>query len=151
MGARAALGDGRKVAHCGRAAACRPSNCGLALVNPRPQESWEAIAHEVVTRYLGLRQRHERMNAEAEHEPALLRSGAFARFTVKEFAGTVERDVASIIGHIYSMSTSPRSAFGTHAAEFERELTERLLIANPCGVFKESLETEVLLAPVQQA
>jgi 2-polyprenyl-3-methyl-5-hydroxy-6-metoxy-1,4-benzoquinol methylase len=124
---------------------------GLAVINPgrrRPQESWETLASEVVARYLGPRPRHENMNVEPENEPALRRSRAFSRFTTREFAMDFTRDVPSIIGYVYSMSTSPRSAFRERVSMFERELTQALLSANPSGVFKERLETEVLLAPV---
>ena len=125
---------------------------GLALIGPgrrRPQESWEMLANEVIVRYLGHRSRHHRMNPEPENEPALLRSGAFSRFTAREFAMNVERDVASIIGYVYSISGSPKSAFGRRIASFERELTEALLRGNPSGVFKERTETEVLIARSQ--
>ena len=86
------------------------------------------------------------MNPELENEPSLLRSGTFSRFTVSEFSMEFERDVPSIIGNVYSISTSPKSAFGDRAALFERDLTEVLLRSNPSGVFKEQLETEVLIA-----
>jgi hypothetical protein len=46
------------------------------------------------------------------------------------------------------MSTSPKSAFGERVALFECDLTEALLAVNPSGVFRERLETEVLIAPV---
>jgi hypothetical protein len=62
-----------------------------------------------------------------------------------------ERDVPSIIGHVYSMSVSPRSAFGDRVAMFERDLTKALQLANPSGVFKERLETEVVIARVTNA
>lgn len=122
---------------------------GLALINPgrrRPQESWETLANEVVARYLGPRARHRDMSAEPEHEPALRRSAAFSQFTASEFSTAVERNIASIIGCVYSMSTSPRSAFGERLSKFEGELTEALLRVNPSGVFMERVETEVLVA-----
>ena len=90
------------------------------------------------------------MSAESKHEPALRRSAHFSQFTVREFATEFERDVASIIGCLYSMSSSPRSAFGERLAVFERELTEALLRTNPSGVFKERVETEVLVAHVMR-
>jgi ubiquinone/menaquinone biosynthesis C-methylase UbiE len=122
---------------------------GLALVNPgkrRPQESWEPIADEVIARYLGPRPRHSQKSPELEHEPSLLRSAAFSRFTAREFAMDFERTVPSIIGHTYSLSSSPKSAFGDRLAQFEQDLTAALLQVNPSGVFKEHLETEVLIA-----
>ena len=124
---------------------------GLALLNPgkrRPQESWEPIVHEIVTKFLGPRRRHPRSNPqEPEHEPALRRSGYFAQFTMHEFPGTITRDVHSIIGSVYSTSSSARPLFGDHAETFEAELSEALLSLKPAGVFNERVETEVLIAP----
>jgi 2-polyprenyl-3-methyl-5-hydroxy-6-metoxy-1,4-benzoquinol methylase len=122
---------------------------GIALINPgrrRPQESWENLASEVVARYLGQPTRHRKMNPEPENEPSLLRSNAFSRFACHDFPLHFERDVSSIIGYVYSISTSPKSAFGNRSGAFERELTDALLQNNPTGVFDEKLETEVLLA-----
>lgn len=122
---------------------------GLALINPgrrRPQESWEGIAYEVMVRYLGESERHPAKNPETRNEPALLRSAALSKFEETEFAMDLERDVASIIGHVYSMSVSPRSAFGARLGDFERELTQELLRLSHSGVFKERVETEVTIA-----
>jgi ubiquinone/menaquinone biosynthesis C-methylase UbiE len=121
----------------------------LVLINPgkrRPQESWETTVNPLVARYLGVRSRHPQMHAEPEHEPALLRSRTFSQFSTREFSLQIERGIASIIGYVYSTSTSPRSAFGERAAQFERELTEALLANQTSGVFKEEVATEVLIA-----
>jgi len=125
---------------------------GLALINPgrrRPQESWEPLANEVTARYIGQLSRHPSMNAEPKHEPALLRSAAFSQFTTREFAINFERDIPSIIGYMYSLSTSPKSAFAERSRLFEQELTEALLRKSASGIFKERVETEVLLAPLK--
>jgi ubiquinone/menaquinone biosynthesis C-methylase UbiE len=123
---------------------------GLALVNTgkrRPQESWETVASEIVARFLGPPTRHPASNPhEPEHEPALLRSEYFSRFTALEFPGTITRDIRSIIGHVYSTSSSAKPLFGDNAQEFEAELSRALLRLNPAGVFKEHIETEVLIA-----
>lgn len=122
---------------------------GLALINPgkrRPQESWEGVANQVVARYLGHRGRHPGMSSEPEHEPALRRSAHFFRFTAREFPSRIERDIASILGCVYSSSSAARRLFGNEVAEFELELSKSLLRLNPSGVFKESLETEVVIA-----
>lgn len=126
----------------------------LVLINPgkrRPQESWEPIANRVAARYTGARSRHPKMHAEAKHEPALLRSDTFSRFTTREFAIEIDRDIPSIIGNVYSTSLSPRSAFGERAPLFEHELTKALLAANPAGIFRERVETEVLIARVNRS
>jgi ubiquinone/menaquinone biosynthesis C-methylase UbiE len=124
---------------------------GLALVNPgqrRPQESWEANAHPIIARYLGpLASRWPGVNPhEPEHEQALRRSACFSHFTTREFPAAIRRDIASIVGCIYSTSWSARPLFGDRAAAFEADLTEALLDLNPTGVFDERLETEVLIA-----
>ena len=130
-----------------------PARGALVLINPgrrRPQESWEPLTDQVVARYLGKRHRHEQMSGEPEHEPALKRSQTFASFTTREFALEFERDASSIIRCVYSLSSSPRSAFGARVDAFERELMQALLAANPSGVFRERVETEVLIAPLSR-
>jgi ubiquinone/menaquinone biosynthesis C-methylase UbiE len=125
------------------------SNGALALVDRgkrRPQESWELLSNQLVERYLGKRARHPKMSGELPHEVALQRSACFVNFTSREFAIEFERDIPSIIAFIYSTSTSPKSAFGTQASDFERELSAELLTLNPTGVFKEETETEVIFA-----
>jgi ubiquinone/menaquinone biosynthesis C-methylase UbiE len=124
---------------------------GLALVNPgkrRPQESWEPAAEAVITRFLGPRTRHPKSNPrEPTNEPALLRSEYFSQFTSQEFPSTITRDVASIIGCVYSISSSARPLFGEAAEAFEAALSKALFDMSPSGVFHERIETEVTLAP----
>ncbi len=122
---------------------------GLVLINPgrrRPQESWEPPVFDVVARYVAANERHSCRSPELPHEPSLLRSAHFSLFTVTEYAIEFERDIASICGYVYSLSTSPKSAFGARAAEFERELAETLRKITPSGVFKERVETELIVA-----
>jgi ubiquinone/menaquinone biosynthesis C-methylase UbiE len=123
---------------------------GLALVNAgkrRPQESWEPVADQIAAKFLGPRTRHPKSNPqEPEHEPALARSEYFSNFTAHEFPSTITRDIDSIIGCVYSKSSSAKPLFGDHAKAFEAELTEALLSLNPAGVFNEQLETEVVIA-----
>jgi len=124
---------------------------GLALVNPgkrRPQESWEPVAGQVIARFLGRQTRHPKCNPqEPKHEPSLVRSEYFSKFTAHEFPSTITRDIKSIIGCIYSKSGSAKPLFSENSQIFEAVLTEALLRENPTGVFKEQLETEVVIAP----
>ena len=127
---------------------------GLALINPgkrRPQESWQTVANQVVAKFLGPRGRHPMMNSEPEHEPSLRRSECFSVFSAREFSGEITRDVTSIIGCLYSTSGSARHHFRDQVAEFEAELSEALLSLNSFGVFKERIETEVLVAPKKRS
>jgi SAM-dependent methyltransferase len=124
-------------------------NGGVALVNPgrrRPQESWEEIADEVVARFLGPRQSHARRSVEPEHEPALRRSLHFSRFEARVFEVELTRDIASVIGAVYSLSYAARPRFGDRVAAFEAALSEALLARNPSGQFQERVETEVIVA-----
>lgn len=123
---------------------------GLDLVNPgkrRPQEGWEAAAGQVVTKFLGRRERHANVSPEPEHEPSLRRSAFFSHFTSREFPSEITRDIPSILGCLYSSTGAAKPLFGDKSAEFEAELSEALLRINPTGVFREQLETEVLIAP----
>ena len=124
---------------------------GLALVNPgkrRPQESWQPVAEPIVAEFLGQRTRHPKSNPqEPENEPALVRSEFFSKFTAHEFPSTITRDIDSIVGCVYSTSSSARPLFGDNAKAFEAELTGALLSVNPAGVFNEQIETEVVIAP----
>ena len=119
---------------------------GLALINPgkrRPQESWEPIAGAIVVKYLGVRPRQA--NPELEHEPSLRRSAHFSDFTAREFGSEIVRDADSILGCLYSTSGAAKPLFGDEAASFEQELRAALSAANPGGVFRERLETEVMI------
>jgi ubiquinone/menaquinone biosynthesis C-methylase UbiE len=124
---------------------------GLALVNPgkrRPQESWEPVANQIVAKFLGPRTRHPKSNPqEPEHELALRRSEYFSKFAAHEFPSTITRDVNSIIGCVYSISSSARPLFGDNAKAFEAELSKALLSLSPAGVFNEHVETEIVIAP----
>jgi len=122
---------------------------GLALVNPgrrRPQESWEATADAVVAHFLGPRRPQAGRNAEPDHEPALRRSPHFSRFEPHVFHAALTRDIAAVIGAIYSLSYASRPMFGDRATAFEAALTEALLAQTPSGQFHERVETEVIIA-----
>ncbi|HUZ11834.1 MAG TPA: class I SAM-dependent methyltransferase [Caulobacteraceae bacterium] len=121
---------------------------GVALVNPgrrRPQESWEPVVAAVVERYLGPRPPHPQRNVEPHHEPALHRS-AFEITADAEFSSTIRRDIPSIIGAVYSVSSSTQRRFGKRLGDFETELGEALRRACPSGTFEETIETGVVIA-----
>jgi SAM-dependent methyltransferase len=122
---------------------------GLAIVDEgarRPQESWEGVAAQVATRYLGRRGRHPGKHPEAAHEPSLRRSAHFADFTVREFPSAITRDIPQILGCFYSSAGVARPLFGDAVGAFEAELTAELLKLNPLGRFHERLETAVFVA-----
>jgi ubiquinone/menaquinone biosynthesis C-methylase UbiE len=121
---------------------------GLAAIAPgerRPQESWETEAARVVRRYMGEQPWHPQRNREPRHEPALERS-RFAITSYVEFPSTLTRDIASIIGCLYSNSSSTRRRLAGREEDFEADIREAMLRLNPTGLFHETLETGVLIA-----
>lgn len=125
---------------------------GIAIFDEgkrRPQESWENLALQVATKYLGPIERHPLKHPEEAHEPALMRSSRFSRFSVHEFQSEISRDVQSILGCIYSWVSTKKSLFGNTLGAFEAELAEVLLEMCPSGVFKETVQTALCLAPKQ--
>jgi SAM-dependent methyltransferase len=121
---------------------------GIAMIAPgerRPQESWEAEAARVVRRYMGEQPWHPQRNREPRHEPALRRS-RFEITSYVEFPSGLTRDIASIIGCLYSNSSSTRRLLDGREAAFEADIREAMLRLNPAGVFHETLETGVLIA-----
>jgi len=66
---------------------------------------------------------------------------------VREFPFAITRDVASILGWVFSSANATKPMFGTRHADFEAELAEVLLRLNPSGVFEERIETAVYVAP----
>jgi SAM-dependent methyltransferase len=113
----------------------------------RPQESWDPVALRVVAKYLGHRGRHPLKHPESAHAPSLARSRCFASFTVREFPFAIIRDLASILGCVYSAVSATRPMFGGRVAAFEAELSEALLRLEPSGLFEERIETAVYIAP----
>jgi ubiquinone/menaquinone biosynthesis C-methylase UbiE len=103
---------------------------GLALINPGRR-----------------RKRHALANPEPAHEPALRRSAFFHQFSSREFRSEMVRDVPSIIGHCYSTSGVAKRLFGDAAARFEADLRAELIRRQPSGVFREQIETEVMIVP----
>jgi len=123
---------------------------GLAILDEgrgRLQPSWEAVAVPVMGKYIVRRGRHPGKHPETAHEPSLLRSSHFSNFTVREFPFAITRDIASILGCVYSSVSSTKPMFGDELHLFERDLTEALLRTSPSGVFEEKIETAVYLAP----
>lgn len=121
---------------------------GVALINPgrrRPQESWEPVVAEVVERYLGSRPSHPQRMVEPHNEPALNRS-AFEITEDTEFSSTINRDIPSIIGAVYSVSGSTQRLFGERLRDFEADLQQALRHACLGGTFQETIETGVVVA-----
>jgi hypothetical protein len=123
---------------------------GLALVNPRkrcPQESWEPVADQIVAKFLGSRTRHPKSKPQGpENEPALVRSECFSNFTAHEFPSTITRDINSIVGSVYSTSSSVRPLFGDNAKAFGGT-NESAAQPESGWVFNGQVETEVVIAP----
>jgi ubiquinone/menaquinone biosynthesis C-methylase UbiE len=120
----------------------------IALINPgrrRPQESWEPIAARIIENYLGSPKIHRQRNSEPHHEAALKRS-AFRIIDDIEFSTMIDRDIPSILGAIYSSSSSTPRYFGGRQSDFEHDLEVALRQFSPSGRFHETIETGVLIA-----
>lgn len=111
------------------------------------QESWEDVAAEIIERHVGPMGRHPGKHPETDYAPALLRSSCFAAFSVRTFGCTLERDIGSILGCLYSGVGLSRAILGDRAPAFEADLAAALLRVNPSGVFRECVETQVCIAP----
>jgi hypothetical protein len=72
------------------------------------------------------------------HEQVLRRAGLVYEETF-ELMVRQRWTVDSLTGLVYSTSFLNRAALGDHAAEFERDLRERLLACNADGVFEQDL------------
>jgi ubiquinone/menaquinone biosynthesis C-methylase UbiE len=122
---------------------------GLAIVDEgqahRP-ESWVRTAAAIAASYVGRRPRHPGKHPEVDHAPSLGRSRHFADVTVREFPHEITRDIASVLGCVYSGINATRPMFGDRAPAFEAELTDALLRLAPAGLFHEPLETAVFVA-----
>jgi SAM-dependent methyltransferase len=122
---------------------------GLAILDEglaRRPESWAPVAADLVTKYLGPSGRHPGKHPEVDHAPSLRRSARFHDYAVLEFSSQIARDIASILGGVYSSVRSTRAAFGDRATAFEAELSQALLRLNPSGLFPERIETAVFVA-----
>ncbi len=122
---------------------------GLAILDEglaRTPESWAPVSSELVTKYLGPSRRHPGKHPEIDHAPSLRRSAWFHDFAVREFSCEIPRDIASILGCIYSSVRSTKAMFGDRATAFEAELSQALLRLNPSGLFHERVETAVFVA-----
>ena len=109
-------------------------------------DGWMRWARPIAERYLGPHGRHPAMNAELENGPALRRAGAFGAPSEHAFPSVLERDFDSILGCIYSHSSSTRQRFGQLAPEFERELRAAFAERCPSGLLRESTETQLVIA-----
>ena len=122
---------------------------GLALLGNSEEERdrpYAKLLEGILERYLGVREPWFSRRPDWEPHRVLLERSRFARIESERVTvGRVER-LDSVIGHVYSMSTSKRERFGERAGAFERELREALLALDPSGRFEVTDSFEYLLA-----
>ncbi len=111
-------------------------------------EVWSVIVKSVVIEFLG---EHRRAGAgtyshpKDRHEVVLARS-TFSNVTKHNFTVDMEMTVDDIIGLQLSTSYASPRQLGDRVDEFKTVLRDRLLEANPAGVFIGKQETELLFA-----
>jgi SAM-dependent methyltransferase len=120
--------------------------CGVALVGGLSgwldgPEQWQKVITDAVRRYLGDRRRAGNTFFEPgeRFEQTLPRNGWTVEFE-RDYSVTLEWDLDSIMGHLWSTSFANRTLFGDRVEEFEKELRGELLELNPRGAFRETGE-----------
>jgi SAM-dependent methyltransferase len=121
------------------------SGCGIALVGGSSgwldgPEDWHKIVTDVVRLYLGDRRRagNKLFSEPAERfEGALERNGWRVELD-RDYPQTLEWDIDSVIGHLWSTSFANRALFGEKVDEFESDLRTELLQLHPNGAFRET-------------
>lgn len=119
--------------------------CGIALVGGISgwldgPEDWHKVVTDAVRRYLGDRRRagNKLFSEPGERfEQALTRNGWNVELN-RDYPQTLEWDIDSVIGHLWSTSFANRKLLGKRAEQFEAELREELLTLHPDGIFRES-------------
>lgn len=120
--------------------------CGIALVGglsgwlDGPQD-WHKVITETIRRYLGDRRRagNQFFEPGERFEQTLPRNGWTVELE-RDYSVTLDWDLDSIMGHLWSTSFANRALFGDRADEFEEELRSELLNLNQRGTFRETGE-----------
>jgi trans-aconitate methyltransferase len=125
-------------------------DCGIALAAGTSgwwdgPADWQQALTRVVRKYLGEWWRAGRsglaryMATGERFEHALARNGWRVELN-RDYPVTLERDIDSLIGHLWSTSFAARPHFGERVDEFEAELRTELLRLHPDGRFVETGE-----------
>jgi ubiquinone/menaquinone biosynthesis C-methylase UbiE len=124
-------------------------NGGLALRNNREEERnkpYANILEALLERYLGVREPWFSRRPDWEPDRVLLQRSRFTRIETERVTLRRVENLDSIIGHVYSLSSSKRELFGERAATFEHDLRDALLRLEPRGIFEVTDSFEYLLA-----
>ena len=124
-------------------------NGGLALLGNSEEERdrpYSSIVDGIIERYLGVREPWFSRRPDWEPHRVLLERSRFARIESERVTVKRVEHPDSIIGHVYSMSSSKRELFGERAGAFEHELRDALLRLEPRGQFEVTDSFEYLLA-----
>ncbi|RKN79059.1 class I SAM-dependent methyltransferase [Paenibacillus ginsengarvi] len=125
---------------------------GIAIIDnydpDRKMLPWEETVQCVIRKWLGEQRRAGNStysHPEHSHGTIVERS----RFRVERHRlppYTVQWDMRSLIGYLYSTSYASPRLFGGRTKEFEADLTEALLTIEPSGIFAKSTSLSVILA-----
>jgi SAM-dependent methyltransferase len=122
---------------------------GLALLGNSEEERsrpYSNILEALLERYLGVREPWFSRRPDWEPHRVLLGRSRFTRIETERVTLRRVEHLDSIIGHVYSLSSSKRELFGDRATTFEHDLRDTLLRLEPRGYFEVTDSFEYLLA-----
>jgi ubiquinone/menaquinone biosynthesis C-methylase UbiE len=126
------------------------SNKGLSAWTDvqKQDETWKEKRKQVIQKYLGEKRRAGTgfYNEPKKRFEDLLEESLFTRTARWAYEWNYEWDISSIIGNLYSTSYASRKLLGDRCEDFEKDLADELLKANPDGRFIDHIYTEALLA-----
>lgn len=114
---------------------------------PEYGEDWQKIRKDVTEKYLGERRRvgnsfYDRGDDTFEDR---LTSSPFGGYKEWSYDFTRTWTLEEVINFLYSTSFASKRFFDAKLAEFEKELTAKLLKLEPSGVFKEEVKLQALI------
>jgi hypothetical protein len=124
-------------------------NGGLALLGNSEEERnkpYSNILEALLERYLGVREPWFTRRPDWEPHRVLLERSRFTQIETERVTLRRVENLDSIIGHVYSLSSSKRELFGDRAGAFEHDLRDALLRLEPRGIFEVTDSFEYLLA-----
>ena len=113
------------------------------------QPAWRRIIQEVSVKWLGEERKagtsgtydHPR-----KHHPEVVADSEFTGTELVHLACQRTWSLDEIVGYLYSTSSHSLPVLGDKREPFEADLRERLLTAEPSGIFREQVTVQIILA-----
>lgn len=125
---------------------------GVALIqNPTSgwtnnKEEWKKVRKEIIQKYLGEKRRNGSFLEQWKDWEDLLEESPFGGYEEWVHDYTLTWTLDGAVGYLYSTSFARRDMFGDRVEEFEQELKQELLKAEPSGIFREQVKVQVLVS-----